>query len=194
VGEAGDAAWDEVQMLRLNMEAQAQAIHGMEQARVLGEELLQAKVQIAELAAEVKNTAEALHSIIQSKDALLQAQETTIRLLHADIARLNAGCAGSGAAPQPAPAPAAAPGIAPTPAMGAPAAAPAAAAVAYGPMAGFMTLRAQSTIPSPASLFFPYCLKTSTSSASVGGESPVKLSVTPLSGSFTVYVLGIYNP
>ena len=30
VGEAGDAAWDEVQMLRLNMEAQAQAIQGLE--------------------------------------------------------------------------------------------------------------------------------------------------------------------
>ena len=35
VGEAGDAAWDEVQMLRLNMEAQTQAIQGMEQTRVL---------------------------------------------------------------------------------------------------------------------------------------------------------------
>ena len=36
VGEAGDAAWDEVQMLRLNMELQAQAIQGMERTRVLG--------------------------------------------------------------------------------------------------------------------------------------------------------------
>ncbi len=71
VGEAGDAAWplgsDEVQMLRLNMELQAQAIQGMEQARLLGEELLQAKARVAELAAELKNTAEALQSIIQSK-------------------------------------------------------------------------------------------------------------------------------
>ena len=40
VGEAGDAAWDEV--LRANAEAQAQAIRGMEQARVLGEELQRA--------------------------------------------------------------------------------------------------------------------------------------------------------
>ena len=67
------AAWDEVQMLRLNMEAQAQAIQGLEQARaLLGEELLQAKARVAELAAEkaqleaeLKNTGEALQSIIQ---------------------------------------------------------------------------------------------------------------------------------
>ena len=39
VGEAGDA--DEAQLLlRLNMELQAQAIQGVERARVLGEELL----------------------------------------------------------------------------------------------------------------------------------------------------------
>jgi TPR repeat protein len=119
-------------MLRLNMEAQAQAIQGMERARVLGEELQRAKVQIAELAAEVKMRDEALQAKealleskddqlqskdvviqskddqLQSKDALLQEQESTIRLLHADIARFNAGCAAGGAAPQPAPAPAAA--------------------------------------------------------------------------------------
>jgi hypothetical protein len=47
VGEAGDAARDEVQLLRLNMEVQAQAIQGVERARVLGEELLQAKVRVA---------------------------------------------------------------------------------------------------------------------------------------------------
>jgi TPR repeat protein len=130
VGEAGDA--DEAQLLRLNMEAQAQAIQGVERARVLGEELLQAKARVAELvaekaqlAAELKNTAEALRSIIQSKDAvieskdiivqskdallqakdfLLQAKDSELRL-HADIARLNAGCAAGGAARQPAPAP-----------------------------------------------------------------------------------------
>ena len=54
VGEAGDAVLDETQLLRLNMEAQAQAIQGMEQARVLGEEQLQAKARVAELAAELK--------------------------------------------------------------------------------------------------------------------------------------------
>jgi TPR repeat protein len=131
VGEAGDA--DETRLLWLNMEAQAQAIQGVERARVLGEELLQAKARVAELAAELKNTAEALRSIIQSKDAviqskddqlqskdiivqskdallqakdlLLQAKDSELRLLHADIARLNAGCAAGGAARQPAPAP-----------------------------------------------------------------------------------------
>jgi hypothetical protein len=45
VGEAGDAAWDEA--LRANAEAQAQAIRGMEQARVL-------EVRVAELAATAK--------------------------------------------------------------------------------------------------------------------------------------------
>ena len=72
VGEAGDAAWDEARLLQLNMELQAQAIQGLEQARVLGEELLQAKARAAELAAEkaqvaaeLKNTGEALQSIIQ---------------------------------------------------------------------------------------------------------------------------------
>ena len=62
VGEAGDAAWDEVRMLRLNMELQAQAIHGMEQTRVL-------EARVAALAAEVKIKDESL----QSKDALLHS-------------------------------------------------------------------------------------------------------------------------
>ena len=145
VGEAGDA--DEARLLWLNMELQAQAIQGVERARVLGEELLQAKARVAELAAEkaqlaaeLKMRDEALRSIIQSKDAviqskedqlqskdiivqskdavlqaqgremqgkdlLLQAKDSELRLLHADIARLNAGCAAGGAARQPAPAP-----------------------------------------------------------------------------------------
>jgi TPR repeat protein len=99
---------------------------------VLGEELLQAKARVAELAAELKMRDEALRSIIQSKDAviqskndqlqskdiivqskdaLLQAQDLLLQAkhselrLHADTARLNAGCAAGGAARQPAPAP-----------------------------------------------------------------------------------------
>ena len=104
VGEAGDAAWDEVQMLRLNMEAHAQAIQGMEQARLLGEELQRARAREAELAAEkaqlaaeVKNNSEVLqlkdallHSkdvIIQSKDALLQAKDRDNCLLQQKVAR-----------------------------------------------------------------------------------------------------------
>jgi hypothetical protein len=72
VGEAGDAAWDEV--LRANAEAQAQAIRGMEQARVL-------EVRVAELAAEVKIKAEALESknaLLQAKEYLLQAKDVII--------------------------------------------------------------------------------------------------------------------
>ena len=108
VGEAGDAAWDEVQMLRLNMEAQAQAIQGMELTRVL-------EARVAALAAEVKIEDEALQSkdallhskdmllqtitkskdealqskdvIIQSKDALLQAKDRDNCLLQQKVAR-----------------------------------------------------------------------------------------------------------
>jgi TPR repeat protein len=68
VGEAADGARDEVQLLRLNMEAQAQAIRGMEQTRVLGEELQRAKACEAELSAELRVNVEALQSIIQAKD------------------------------------------------------------------------------------------------------------------------------
>jgi TPR repeat protein len=151
VGEAGDA--DDARLLWLNMEAQAQPMQGVEWTRVLGEELLQAKARVAELAAEkaqlaaeLKMRDEALRTIIQSKDVviqckdavlqaqrremqakdavlqaqrremqakdavlqgkdlLLQAKDSELRL-HADIARLNAGCAAGGAARQPAPAP-----------------------------------------------------------------------------------------
>jgi TPR repeat protein len=84
VGEAGDA--DEAQLLRLNMEAQAQAIQGVERARVLGEELLQAKARVAELAAEkaqlaveLKMRDEALRSIIQSKDTVIESKDAVIQ-------------------------------------------------------------------------------------------------------------------
>jgi TPR repeat protein len=130
VGEAGDA--DEARLLRLNMEAQAQPMQGVEWARVLGEELLQAKARVAELAAEkaqlaaeLKMRSEALRTIIQSKDAVIQSKDAVVQAqrremqakdlllqakdselrLHADIARLNAGCAAGGAARLPAPAP-----------------------------------------------------------------------------------------
>ena len=70
VGEAGDAAWDEVQMLRLNMQLQAQAIQGMEQSRVLREELLQAKARVAELAVEKAQLAAEL----KIKDVVVQSK------------------------------------------------------------------------------------------------------------------------
>ena len=56
VGEAGDAAWDEVRLLQLNVEAQTQAIISMEQTRV-------SEARVAELAAEQSK----LQSIIQAK-------------------------------------------------------------------------------------------------------------------------------
>ena len=90
VGEAGDAAWDEVQMLRLNMEAQAQAIQGMEQARLLGEELQQARAREAEqaaekaqLVAELKIHVDAqskLQEIIQSKDTVIQSKDDQLHI------------------------------------------------------------------------------------------------------------------
>jgi tetratricopeptide (TPR) repeat protein len=135
VGEGGDAALDEAQLLRANMEAQAQAIEGMERARVLGEELQRARAREAELAAELKihvdaqsklqDVIHAKDTVIQSKDALLQAKDTIIqskdreislllqghaselRLLQADVARRSAERAAAGAARLPAPAPAA---------------------------------------------------------------------------------------
>jgi TPR repeat protein len=69
---------------------QAQAIRGMEETRVLGEELRHAKVRMAELAAEVKIKDEALQAkeallqtITKFKDDLLQAKDAEIRLLRA---------------------------------------------------------------------------------------------------------------
>jgi hypothetical protein len=111
VGEAGHAALDEVQLLRLNMEAQAQAIHGMEQwTRVLGEELQRVKAGEAELAAELKVKdimMQAKDDMLQAKDReislLAQAKDREISLLRADNARLSAESAAVGASRQPAP-------------------------------------------------------------------------------------------
>ena len=108
VGEAKDSARDEVRLLRLNMEAHAQAI---QQARALGdpEELQRAKAREVELSAQLRINVEALQSIIQAKDdqlqandLLLQAKDTELRLLRAENARLSAGSAAGGAAAAPA--------------------------------------------------------------------------------------------
>jgi TPR repeat protein len=112
VNEAGNAVSDDAwRLFQSNAELQAHAIRGMEETRVVGEELRHAKVRMAELAAEVKIKDEALHAkdaITKLKDDLLQAKDAEIRLLRADIARLSAQLAAAGAAPPPAPAPAAA--------------------------------------------------------------------------------------
>jgi TPR repeat protein len=51
----------------------------MERTRVLGEELQRAKVQIAELAAEVKMRDEALQAITKSKDEAIGAKDTLLQ-------------------------------------------------------------------------------------------------------------------
>jgi hypothetical protein len=134
VGEAGDAAWDEMQLLlRTNAEVQAQAVHGMEKMRVLGEELQRAKAGMTEVAAELKvkdiiiqskdDQLQAkdreMHSkdlLLQAKDLILQAKDREISLLlqtkdselrlpQAHIARLSAESSAGGAVRQPAPEP-----------------------------------------------------------------------------------------
>ncbi len=87
---------------RLLIEAQAAAFQGMEQARVIGLELQQAKVQNAELKAEIRNRDAALEAkdaiiqgkdvtllakddVIEGKDALLQAKDAEISRLQADL-------------------------------------------------------------------------------------------------------------
>ena len=88
VGEDGAGAELEVQQLRANAEAQAFALQGVERERALGEQLLQAKAQVAELRAEIRirdaalEAKDATHkakfalieSELQSKEAALQAQ------------------------------------------------------------------------------------------------------------------------
>ena len=61
VGEAGDAVLDEVQLLRLNAEAQAREIQGMEQARVL-------EARVAQLAAEKEHALKNLLLDAAAKD------------------------------------------------------------------------------------------------------------------------------
>ena len=68
-----DDAW---LLFRSNAELQAQAIRGMEETRVLGEELRHAKVRMAELAAEVKNKDEAL----QAKEVLLRGADVPMEV------------------------------------------------------------------------------------------------------------------
>jgi len=100
---------------RSHIEAQAAAFQGMEQTRVMGLELQQAKVQNAELKAEIRNrdaALEAKDAIIQGKDATLLAKDAVIEgknaLLQAkdaEISRLQAVLARRGAEPAAPPAP-----------------------------------------------------------------------------------------
>ena len=100
-GEEGAGAELELQLLRANAEAQAFALQGMERERALGEqllrakeELLQAKVQVAELRAEIR-----------IKDAVHQAQQEAKDAVHkAEVAVLESKLQSSAPAPAPAPA------------------------------------------------------------------------------------------
>ena len=56
--EGGAAVQDETRLLRAHAEAQALAIQVMEQTRVIGEQLVQAKSRIAELTAEMCGVSE----------------------------------------------------------------------------------------------------------------------------------------
>ena len=75
LSEAGAAVSDEALSRRAYLEAQALAVEGMERTRVLGEELLQAKVLIAKLEAEVRIK----DGIIQSKDVIIQSKDDQLK-------------------------------------------------------------------------------------------------------------------
>ena len=80
--EGGAAVQDETRLLRAHAEAQALAIQGMEQTRVIGEQLVQAKSRIAELTAEMKIKDAVMQEkehLIQSKDAALQSKDAAIQ-------------------------------------------------------------------------------------------------------------------
>jgi hypothetical protein len=91
LGEAGDAARDEERLFHSILEAQAQAIQGMEQARMLSEALQRANERLSELStqnavvtSELKASAEALQAkdtIIQLNRDLLKAKESELRIL-----------------------------------------------------------------------------------------------------------------
>jgi hypothetical protein len=75
--EDAAAAADETRSLRAaHAEAQAQAFREMEQTRVMGLELMQARVQNAELKAEIRNRDAAL----QAKDAVIQGKEANLQV------------------------------------------------------------------------------------------------------------------
>jgi len=93
VDEAGLA----VLQMRSHIETQAAAFQGMEQARVMGQELLQAKVQVAELKAEIRIKDAALEAkdvLLQSKDAVIEATRALLQAKDTEIHRLHAVAGG----------------------------------------------------------------------------------------------------
>jgi hypothetical protein len=73
--EAQGGAWLQLQLLRTNADA-------LDQVRAMGEQLLQAKAELAELRAEIriKDAAlEAKDAVLQSKDAVIQAKDIALQ-------------------------------------------------------------------------------------------------------------------
>ena len=84
--EAGAAVQDETRLLRAHAAAQALAIQGMEQTRGIGEQLVQAKLRIAELTAEMKKKDAVMQEkeryyceLMQSKDAVIQSKDVALQ-------------------------------------------------------------------------------------------------------------------
>jgi len=178
VDEDGHAVLEmrsQIMSLRAHSETQAAAIRGMEQARVMGEQVVELKAEIrikdaalqandAVLQATVQSKDAALQAsavalqskdaVIEAKNALLQAKDTIILAKDAEIQRLQAELArssaeaavGGGARPAPAPVRAAAAAAVHAPAP-APAHALASAAIVVAAAA------AAAAPPAPAALF-----------------------------------------
>jgi hypothetical protein len=118
----------EVQLLRVNTEAQAFALQGMERERAMaeelkaiGEQLLQSKAQVAELRADIRikdaalEAKDTLHkaevallesklqseqAAVQCKDAVIEAKDALLRCLQSELQRKDDAPAAGGTAQQ----------------------------------------------------------------------------------------------
>jgi hypothetical protein len=94
MGEKGAGTELEMQLLVANAKAQAFALQGMERERALGEELLQAKAQVAELRAEIRINDAALEAKVAIHKAEVALLETKLQSKEAALAtRALAGSA-----------------------------------------------------------------------------------------------------
>jgi hypothetical protein len=78
----------QLQSLRAYADAQAFACQGLSQVRAMGEQLLQAKAEVAELKAEIRIKDAALEAkdvALQSKDAVIEAKDALIRRLQSEV-------------------------------------------------------------------------------------------------------------
>jgi hypothetical protein len=77
--EAQGGAGLQLQLLMTNADAQAFAVQGMERERAMGEQLLQAKAELAELRAEIRIKEAAIKADLQSRGAALEAELAELR-------------------------------------------------------------------------------------------------------------------